>query len=237
MRDDEDATPFLVRNLRDIFGSRLRGLIAYGEAAPGAVRRAAPLHTLAHVDSLTLDDLRRCAAMADRWTARRLATPLFAVGDEFARSLDTFPLEYGAILADYRPIFGRNPFDGLRVRDEDVRRACEIQAKSLLLHLREGYVESGGRDTEVAALIAASAAPFRTLLEHVARLEGQNPADTDALVRFAESLRLSPDAVRPLLAIVDLDDLGPIEAERLFPIYLEAADHLARFLDTWTGGR
>jgi hypothetical protein len=197
----------------------------------------AEIHTLAHVESLTYDDLRRCAALEERWAARGLATPLLVAGDEFARSLDAFPLEYGAIMADYRLIHGADPFEGLRVRDEDLRRACEVQAKALLLHLRQGFIEAAGRDTEVAALITASAAPFQTLLQHVARLEGREAADGDGLTRFAESIGLPADVIRAIVAIRGGDDLGPIEAERLFGAYLNAANDLARFVDTWQSAR
>ena len=43
---------------------------------------------------------------------------------------------------------------------EDVRRACEAQAKSLLIHLREGFLESHAETTRIARLITASAAPL-----------------------------------------------------------------------------
>jgi hypothetical protein len=234
---DAIATDGLVSDLRTIFGARLRAVVVYGEndgaSAPGSEHDRLT-HTFAAVDSLTYDDLRRCAAAADRWAIRGFAAPLLLAGDEFARSLDAFPIEYGAIIADHRVVFGRDPFDGLAVRNDDLRRACEIQAKSHLLHLREAYMECGGRDTEVARLIVASAASFRVLLNHVARLHGENPHEVDAPLRFAEAIRLSPDVVRVVLALRSAADLGPADAERLFPAYLETADRLARFVDTWT---
>ena len=239
---DTAALSTLVKDLRTIFGGRLRSLVVYGEH-DGLVSESAssehtqdldgPRHTLAHVESLTLDDLRVCATYADRWTAKALDVPLFLAGDEFARSLDAFPIEYGAIMADYRVIVGPDPFEGLRVRQEDLRRACEVQAKSHVIHLREGFIETGGRGADLASLIAASAQSFRILLMHVARLQGEQPSSVDALIRFAGTLRLPLEPVRGVLMLRSEKDLGPIEAERIFPDYLAAAERLAHFVDTW----
>lgn len=237
MRDAAVAADPLVADLRIIFGPRLRAVVVYGEReanAGDAVDLDAPLHTFAAVDSLTYDDLRRCAASADRWATKGLAAPLILAGDEFARSLDAFPLEYGAIIADHRVVFGADPFEGLQVRADDLRRACEVQAKSHLLHLRQAFMESGGRETEIAALMAASAPSFRALLHHVAGLQGQDPENREGLLQFAESIQLAPEVVRVMLALRGARDLGPVDAERLFPSYLETAERLARYVDRWT---
>jgi hypothetical protein len=91
------------------------------------------------------------------WRRERLATPLILPEDEFRRSLDAFPLEFGEIVRVHERVFGDDPFAGIAVTREDLRRACETQIKSHLLHLREGYLESGGRPEAVAELVAASA--------------------------------------------------------------------------------
>ena len=67
------------------------------------------------------------------------ATPLLLAAHEFGRSLDAFPFEFGAILADHVVVSGSDPFDGPPRRPADLRRACEVQARSHLLHLREGF--------------------------------------------------------------------------------------------------
>ena len=54
----------------------------------------------------------------------------------------------------------------------DLRRACETQIKSHLVHLREAFIESGGKPGAVASLVKASAPAFTALLRNVARLTG-----------------------------------------------------------------
>src|SRR4030095_16400102 len=92
-----DAVRTLDRDLRALFGSRFRSLVAYRDAS-GAGR--APTPTLAVVDGLTPDDLRGCADRVASWHEAGLATPLLLRTQEFGRSLDAFPYEFGAILAD-----------------------------------------------------------------------------------------------------------------------------------------
>ena len=97
-------------------------------------------------------------------------TPLILPDEEFRRSLDTFPLEYADIAAAHQRVFGRDPFEAAVINPEDVRRACEKQIKSHILHLREGYIEAHGDPFAISRLVAASAPGFAGLLRSVARL-------------------------------------------------------------------
>src|SRR6185503_18591968 len=159
---------------------------------------------------MTPADLRACAGRVAMWHDAGLATPLILESPEFARSLDAFPFEFGAILADHVIVSGRDPFEGLLVDAADVRRACEVQARSHLLHLREGYIETQGRSDALADLIARSSAPLSALLKSVARLKGT----------------VMGDGV--LAEVAGLDGRLPSgdAARRLFPDYLSAVEHL-----------
>src|SRR5262249_14836138 len=130
-----DAVRTLDKDLRAVFGGRMHSLVAY-EPASGQPHAATP--TLAVVSSITAHDLRACADHVVAWREAGLATPLLLPADEFAQSLDVFPFEFGAILSRHVVVSGPNPFEGLQVHTEDLRRACEVQARSHLLHLREG---------------------------------------------------------------------------------------------------
>jgi hypothetical protein len=209
-----DAVRTLERDLAEIFAGRLQSLVVYAPAASGA-----PTPTLAVVDRLTAEDLRACAGRAGAWHDHELSTPLLLEAGEFARSLDAFPLEFGAILADHAVVSGANPFEGCRVDPADLRRACEVQARSHLLHLREGFVETEGRGDAIAALILRSAAPLAALLNSVRRLSAANH-DDPVLTRIARLSASSP--------------LPSDEARRLFPAYLTALEALTQRIDQWS---
>jgi hypothetical protein len=231
----------LQADLQEIFGTRFESLVLYGthvQASAGAA--SAPLHTLALVASLTYADLSACASRTRDWLGAGLATPLLLGADEFAASLDAFPLEYGAIIAHHQVLHGSDPFAGISVDPEDVRRACEVQAKSHLLHLREGFLETGGRGEAVARLIQGSIGSFTTLLINLATLDGNGDRDgnvattPEALARYAEShVKISGSLITRLLGLASRPTPSADEAIQLYPPYLDASETLARFVDRW----
>src|SRR5688572_2981566 len=90
------AAETLVSDLRHVFAGRLRSVVAYGPHIDGADHE--PLTCLALVETLGLSDLEACARLESDWARRRVATPLILPEEEFRRSLDAFPLEYGEIV-------------------------------------------------------------------------------------------------------------------------------------------
>jgi hypothetical protein len=233
----------LVREVQEIFGVRLQSLVAYALHVTGGGHTThharhdefARTQTLAIVETLTREDLTRCAGHIADWHTRGLATPLFLAAHEFERSLDAFPLEFGTILADHVVVFGKNPFEGLNVNSSDVRRACEVQARSHLLHLREGFLEARGRADALSVLIVRSAAPFSALLTSLARLEGVAPRDPAAAGRHAErTLQLTPGSVTDVVKLVDVSEISSAEATRIFPAYFDAVERLVKYVDGWS---
>ena len=224
-----------VNDLRAIFGTRLHCVVAYGGHAGAHAPAETPAHTLALVDALVLADLDACARVAPHWRAAGIAIPLLLGTREFARSLDAFPLEFGAIIANHRVLYGTDPFEGLEVPPHDLRRACEIEAKGHLLHLRESYIESAGAPDRIARLIEASAPALRTLLANVARLEGHTGNAPPSLAAHVGA-RLGPDHERALAGVMSIADssVPASDAARLFPAYLAAAEALAAYVDGWT---
>ena len=217
-----------LRDLQHIFGERLHALVAYGDAD------AQPARCLALVQAITSEDLDRCAAHAASWHHAGCATPLLLTKAEFAGSLDSFPIEYGEILATHRLVHGVNPFDGLTIRTEDLRREIETHVKSHLVHLRENYIESRGRQSDIRALMHEAAPAFAVLLRRLARLDGF-PADTasDLGTYAAQRPGLDARVVGDVLALAKEPEGSGVDAVRLYPTYLAAIEKLWRFIDRW----
>ena len=173
------------------------------------------------------------APRAPSWLRNASATPLI-LSRQFAGSLDAFPIEFGEIIDTHRVIFGADPFFGLSIRPEDLRRACEVQVKSHLLHLRENYIECGGRPAAIESLVADSAPGFAALLRRLASLDGR-PHDTAADIGAYAAARpgLDPRVFGNLIAIMANGSGAGVDAVRLFPAYLAAVEQLARFIDGW----
>ena len=221
-----------------IFGSRLQSLVAYGlatldarEGDDGYVR------TLGLVERVTFDDLARAVPLVATWQRAGLAVPLLLARHEFERTLDVFPLEYGSIIADHVVIVGDQPFANTQVAEADRRRGCEQQAKSHLVHLREGFLETQGDPRNVARLISSSAAAFRTLLTNLARLDDasrREPAiDPDTLASFvSRAIGIPAPLVREVLAAQS--GIGTMaDPTALLARYIDASERIWRYVDGW----
>ena len=223
-----DAVHALGRDLQAIFGDRLRSFVVY-DAVSGDDDRTS---TLAVVDGLSADDLYACVERVAGWDDAGLDTPLFVAAHEFGRSLDAFPFEFGAILADHVVIAGTDPFAGLQVDRAHLRHACEVQARSQLLHLREGFLETRGRGDLLAELLLRSAAPLTALLKSVARLEGEAAQASPAML-LERKLGVPEGSLARIVGLTRRAELPSDEARRLFPGYLEAVQKLTAYVDAW----
>lgn len=189
----------MAAQLKDIFGDRLKMVAAFGDTA----------NSCAVVQDVTTDDLERCAAHAAKWTKGGLAVPLLIIQSELGRALDAFPLELAEIIATRRVVHGPDLFADITVPKEDLRRACEVQARGHVLHLREGYIEAAGDGKAVTQLVVAASPPFRALVKNVARLEGISP--------------------KALVAQLDLENF-----EKGFAEALRAAERIVDYVDRWS---
>lgn len=188
----------LAVQLKEIFADRLRMVAAFGDNAS----------TCAIVQSLTIADLDRCAAHAAAWNKAGLDAPLLIVEGDLRRALDAFPLELTEIIATRRIVAGPDLFAEVVVPKQDLRRACEVQARGHAMHLREGYIEAAADSRKIAALVTAAASPFRALVKNAARLDGIAP--------------------KALVTQLSLDNF-----EKGFPEALRAAEHIVEYVDTW----
>jgi hypothetical protein len=216
-----------VADLQRIFGERLEAVVAYGIASTDWSR------SLALVSSLTPEDLSALAVAAPSWHARGMATPLVMPHREFARSLDAFPIEYGEIIDAHTVLVGADPFAGVRIAPHDLRRALEAQTASHLIHLRENFMESGGRPAAVAVLVRDSAPGFFALLRRLARLDGAEGGTATELAQWATA-RAGLDArvVGDVIALAT-EATPAVDPVRLFPDYLHALEALLAAIDQW----
>ena len=218
----------LASDLRRVLGERFVALVAYSAR-----------ESMVFAETILADDLDALSALAGAWHSDGLAIPLLLTPQEFQRSLDVFPLEYQAILERHVVIAGRPPFGGAAVGHEDLRRACEAQARGHLIHLRQGWLQAGAHDEHLAEMIERSATPFQTLLAHVARLEdGSESAsprrpDPDELAGFAErAIGMPAELARGIFELDEHPERSHQLVTRLAD-YLAATERLWQLADAW----
>lgn len=213
----------LAADLARVLGDRFVALLATG-----------PASSVAFATALRAGDFEAFGAMDETWHRDGLETPLLMTVDEFRRSLDAFPLEFQALVDHHVVIAGRAPVDGVHIDGGHLRRACEVQAKGHLIHLRQAWVEAAGHHDRLARMIGQSAASLRVVLSNVARLRDASAgvgADAAAL-RGATLAGLDASLVSAVLAVEDDPELAAPLVHRL-PEYLAAAEQLWAFVDGW----
>ena len=227
------AAPLLA-DLRNVFGDRLRSVVAYGPRLEGDAD--APVACLALVSSLSAEDLDACARLSARWARAQIATPLILPEREFRGSLDAFPLEYGEIIRAHEDLYGIDPFAQVAISRDDLRRACETQVKSHLVHLRESFIETGGTPRASGELVRTAAPALAALLRNVARLADVHSGDrVEATGQGARVAGLSDSLVSAVLAFERNSPDGVADPARLFPEYLAGVEQLAHTVDAWRG--
>lgn len=229
-----DPLETFVSDVRGIFGTRLDAVVVYEAVAPAVPEKANHhIQTLTLVDTVTFEDIARCAARNAAWARIGLATPLVMGNDEFKRSLDAFALEYGNIIATHRVLVGSDPFKDLNVKTEDLRHAAEVLAKSHLVHLREAYIEAHGQPAVVARMMVASVAPFKALLMAMAHLHGRPTRNDALLVREVAAMGLDESTARRILDLRQTTQIPGSETTRLYARYLDLVEQLTHRADRW----
>jgi hypothetical protein len=173
-------------------GGRLVTLLLYGSAAreSGAEsRESGTMNTLLIVQRIDDDLFVQLATPVRDWVRAKHPAPLVMTEQEWQASADAFPIEYDDIRAHHRVLAGRDPWDGIRVKREHVRRQLEHELKGKLMHLRQAYAAEWKSPKRLTEVVRGTWAGFLTMLRAVLRLAGRDvPASPDALVRDAAAL-------------------------------------------------
>ncbi|HXG98705.1 MAG TPA: hypothetical protein VNJ06_16500 [Gemmatimonadales bacterium] len=176
----------------EALGARLVALVLYGSAArqPGAGSgEPQTMNTLLIVDRVDAEVFARLGAPVHAWVKANHPPPLVFADHEWRDSADAFAIEHEDIRDAHRVLAGRNPWTGISVRREDVRRQLEQELMGKLVHLRQAYIVDWNRPKRLADVVRGTRAGFLTMLRAVLRLAGRTPpADAAALVRDAALL-------------------------------------------------
>lgn len=221
--------------LRDAFGADLVSVVLYGSAARGEYREGtSDLNVLVLLRGTGAASLRRGSALARRWVGERNPPPMILGEEEWRRSADVFPIEYSDIRDAHRVLVGPDPFQGIEVHTDDLRRQCEREIKGKHIQLREHFMLSAEDPAALGALLVKSFPTFLVLFRTVLRLAGDSvPRDPEETVR-ATAARAGFDAA-PLLEIARARSGGgtlrPAADSPVVTGYLDAVERVATYVD------
>ena len=221
-----------------VLGDRLVALVLYGSAARGThVPGRSDMNTLLICDAVDEALFARLEPAVREWGRAGHPAPLILTEREWRTSADAFPIEYEDIREAHRLLAGRDPWRGVTVQREHLRRQLEHELMGKLVRLRQAYAALRGDPKQLAQALVGSAAGFFTMLRATLRLAGKTPpAPPDALVREAGALMgFAPERLAALEAHArGVGQLKLTPGDPLPLAYLAAVAHTAEFVNRLT---
>jgi len=162
--------------MQSLHGDALRTVVRFGSAVAGEVFTGhSDTNLLIIVDTLPLPVLLTNATAVQRWTAAGNPAPLLLTVDEWRSSADIFAMEYADILHRHEVLLGRVPFDGVRVKPEDLRLHVEREVMGKLLQLRRAIMAVGADQALQLSLLLNGLSTLMVIFRGVSRVAGAAP--------------------------------------------------------------
>src|SRR6185369_15620233 len=167
---------------RQAFGDALISAVLFGSAAEGRLRSSSDVNLLLllkQFDRSKADLVREPFRTAH--AAMRLDV-MFLLESEIEPVMDAFAVKFSDILSRRRVLYGLDPFVGLVIPPEAVRRRTMQVLLNLMLRMRERYALVSLREEQLAHVVADVAGPLRACASSVLALEGKHaPSPREAL--------------------------------------------------------
>lgn len=242
MLDDRDSTRLrrFSEDTHAVLGQQLRAVLLYGEAATSAYRSGhTALTTALLVTDASPQLVRLMLGPVAKWRRRGLPVPLLLDDAHLRTSRDVFPLELLAIHDQHMLVWGQHdPLADSPVgpgNREHLRLEVEEHLKGKLLHLRQAYLEAGGRRRTLRAVLLDAVVGFELVLRGLLCVAGApRPEGGAELLRAAGAVC---DIDLPALAQIRegraRGTLPLAEVDALFASALEEAAALAGAADRY----
>jgi predicted nucleotidyltransferase len=165
-RNPEEIFADFSDDLKKAFGDDLISIILFGSGATGEyIPGKSDLNFLVVLANDSAGSLKRAMDTVARWRKRMVNTPLFMTPDYITSSLDSYPIEFLDMKANYRLVHGKDVLADLHFQPAEVRVQCERELKGKLLHLRQAYLESGEKAKNLRQIIASSITTFISIFQ------------------------------------------------------------------------
>lgn len=233
----QEAFNNFVEDLRSTHGENLASVVLYGSAATGEyVELRSDYNVLIALQRIAPEDLRLAQAPVREWQRLGHPLPVYFTFGELTDAADVFPIEFHRMERARVVLYGRDPFETVRVSNENLRHQTEYELRSKLLQLRRLYIPASTSAERLCGLMADSLSSFATLFAPVLILKGEEPPvlKRDVVRSAARSLGLDGrvfDRVFALRADGDERTLDEREADELFAAYLEQIERVIEAVD------
>src|SRR5712691_9309185 len=222
----QEALNSLIQDLRATHAENLASVVLYGSAAAGDhVELRSDYNLLIALNRITPEDLRQAQAPMREWQRLGHPLPIYFTVEELSDAADVFPIEFYQMERARIVLYGRDPFEFVKLSDANLRHQTEYELRSKLIQLRRLYIPASLSIEKLCDLMSDSLASFAALFRAVLILHGaEAPVAKPECVRAsARRFQLDPEPFEKIFAFRARDYLPPTEKEAndIFGAYLE----------------
>jgi len=232
----QEALNGLVEDLRATHGTNLASVVLYGSAAAGDhIELRSDYNILIALNHITPEDLRQAQAPMREWQRLGHPLPVYFTVEELSDAADVFPIEFHQMANARSVLYGRDPFEFVKLSDANLRHQTEYELRSKLIQLRRLYIPASVSIQKLCDLMNESLASFAALFRAVLILHGQEaPISKPDVVRAtARLLHLDPTPFERIFEFraSDRRPSSEIEANDLFGAYLFQIEQVVEAVD------
>ncbi len=232
----QEALGGLIKDLQATHGDNLASVVLYGSAAAGDHNELrSDYNLLIALNRITPEDLRLAQPAMREWQRLGHPLPVYFTTEELSDAADVFPIEFHQMANARVILFGRDPFEFVKLSDHNLRHQTEYELRSKLIQLRRMYIPASISIEKLCDLMSDSLASFAALFRAVLLLYGEEApvAKPDCVRATALRFGLESEPFERIFAFRASDDLPSSEKEAndIFASYLTQLQHVVETVD------
>jgi predicted nucleotidyltransferase len=224
----------LVKRLRGAANTNLESVVLFGSAARGDFWKSySDLNVFCTLRALTLEELSLLSPVVQWWIRKQgQPAPLFFTAEELLRSADVFAIELLDMQRNHQVLYGPDVLTEIVVPMNLHRVQVEHELRTMLLKLRQQYLQSSENQDALRAVLSKSYSGALTLLRHALIALGQEPQVAPREVFARISAETGADA-RAFEAGLELRETGKLSRDlaSAYGAYLSALEKVISALD------
>jgi hypothetical protein len=235
----QEALNGLIDDLRATHGENLASVVLYGSAAAGDhIELRSDYNLLIVLDRITPEDLRLAQAPMREWQRLGHPLPVYFTVEELSDAGDVFPIEFHQMANARVVLYGKDPFEFVKLSDANLRHQTEYELRSKLIQLRRLYIPASVSIEKLCDLMSDSLASFAALFRAVLLLHGQQApvAKPDCVRATARLLKLEVTPFERIFEFRANDTLpgSETEANDIFGAYMAQIERVIEAVDELT---
>jgi hypothetical protein len=230
-----DELKNFVKALAEAHGENLKSVVLYGSSVVGGlVDDEAPKKVLIVLDRIAPQDLKRARTVVEEWRLKGNPLPVYFSSEEMADATDVFPIEFVDMSQVRHVLYGKDPFETLKIETHNLRHQLEYELRGKLTRLRRMYMTASFNPNRLAELMANSLDSFAVLFRHVLAMLGHDAPfeKRECVMKLADALKLNKKVFTRIFDYAADEDLWlESETEATFAAYLAEIERVIEVVD------